>query len=57
MAYFGIDQLLAPTVPMTVIRDGKPAIEGWKNINEWMAEGDNAAILEKYLVKWNLSVQ
>ncbi len=57
MAYFGIDQLLAPTVPMTAIRDGKPAIEGWKNINDWMAEGDNAAILEKYLKKWNLSVQ
>ena len=24
---------------------------------KWMAEGDNAAILEKYLKEWNLSVQ
>ena len=57
MDFYGIDHLLAPTYA----RHGDPRREtgdrGLVRLQRMVAEGDNAAILEKYLEKWSLSVQ
>jgi len=50
----GKDNLLVPTWPITEVNNGKPKIVAYKNLVEWLAKGNNMAILKKYLKKWNL---
>ncbi|MFH0915730.1 MAG: ABC transporter substrate-binding protein [bacterium] len=54
--FFGIDHLLAPTLPITEIQNGEPVIVDWMSVRDWLATGDNKAVLDKYLDKWNLSL-
>lgn len=51
---FGIDNLLVPTWPITEIHNGKPAIVDWKNIQDWLEEGNNREILYQTLERWGM---
>jgi branched-chain amino acid transport system substrate-binding protein len=52
--FFGIDHLLAPSLPITEIQDGEPVIVDWMSVRDWLAVGDNADVLDSYLDKWHL---
>jgi len=51
---FGLDNLLVPNWPITEIRSGKPAIVAYKDLNAWLARGNNKDTLFKYLKKWKM---
>ncbi len=51
---FGLDNLLVPAWPITEIKDGKPVIVAQKSLFDWLAQGNNREILDKYLKKWKL---
>jgi branched-chain amino acid transport system substrate-binding protein len=53
--FFGIDHLLAPTLPITEIQSGEPKIVDWLSVREWLETSGNKDILNKYLKKWNLA--
>jgi len=54
--FFGIDHLLAPTLPITEIQNGEPVIVDWMTVRDWLAVPGNQDILDKYLDKWHLSI-
>jgi hypothetical protein len=55
--FFGIDHLLAPTLPITEIQNGEPVIVAWLSVRDWLDTPGNMDILNKYLDKWNLAIK
>ena len=51
---FGLDNLLVPSWPITEVKNGKPVIVAQKSLFDWLEQGNNKAILDKYLKKWKL---
>ena len=51
---WGMDNLLMPTWPITEIHNGKPAIVAWKNVADWLSEGNNREILYQTLRTWGM---
>jgi branched-chain amino acid transport system substrate-binding protein len=51
---FGMDNLLVPNWPITEIDNGKPKIVAYKSLIDWLAKGNNKAILIETLKKWKM---
>ena len=51
---FGMDNLLVPNWPITEIDNGKPRIVAYRSLIDWLAKGNNKAILLETLKKWKM---
>jgi len=51
---WGMDNLLVPTWPITEIHNGKPVTVAWKNLVDWLEEGNNREILNQTLERWGM---